>query len=69
MKARVDRELCMGAGNCVVVAPQAFKLDADNKAVLLDTSGVPDDVLMDAAEHCPFNAIIIEDDKGEQIYP
>lgn len=69
MRVRVDRERCMGAANCVVVAPQAFKLDHDNKAVVLDISKVDDDILMDAAEHCPFDTIIIEDDKGEQIYP
>ena len=69
MKVRVDRELCTGVGNCVAVAPTVFKLDKNNKAVILDKDSVEGQLLMDAAESCPVNAIIIEDDDGNQIYP
>jgi ferredoxin len=67
MKIRVDRELCQGAANCVVTAPKVFKLDNENKAVVIGSD--MEDIVMEAAESCPFNAIIVEDDKGEQIYP
>ena len=69
MKVKVDRELCIGVSNCVAIAPTAFKLDEENKAVLLDPSSVDDDSLLEAAESCPANAIIIEDDQGNQLYP
>ncbi|MBI2832719.1 MAG: ferredoxin [Chloroflexi bacterium] len=69
MKVRVDRELCTGVGNCVVIAPTVFKLDDENKAVILDPSSADDDKLMSAAESCPKQAIIIEDEKGNQVYP
>ena len=69
LKVRVDRELCIGVGNCVVLAPSIFKLDKDNKAVVLDQAFVADDVLLEAAESCPEQAIIIEDDDGDQVYP
>ena len=69
MKVRVDRELCIGVGNCVAIAPTAFKLDEENKAVVLDPSSVDDQTLMEAAESCPENAIIVEDDQGVQLYP
>ena len=69
MKVRVDRDLCIGVGNCVAFAPKVFKLDTQNKAVVLDPSSVNDSTLLEAAESCPEQAIIIEDDEGRQIYP
>lgn len=69
MKVRVDRDLCIGVGNCVAYAPTVFKLDDENKAVVLDPSSVDDETLLEAAESCPENAIIVEDDEGKQLYP
>ena len=69
MKVIVDRSLCVGIGNCVAVAPSVFKLDEENKAKVLDISSVSEDKIMSAAESCPVNAIIIEDDQGNQLYP
>jgi ferredoxin len=69
MKVRVDRELCTGVGNCEAVAPTVFKVDKSNKVVLLDPHSVDDSTLMQAAESCPENAIIIEDDDGNRVYP
>jgi ferredoxin len=69
MRVRIDRELCRGLGNCVVITPTVFKLDEGKKAVLLDVGSVGEQTLMEAAESCPENAIIIEDDQGNQLYP
>ncbi len=69
MKVRIDRDQCIGVGNCVAAAPTVFKLDKSNKAVILKPESVDDDTLMSAAESCPVNAIIIEDDDGNQLYP
>ncbi len=69
MKVRVDRDLCIGVGNCFAFAPTAFELDKENKAVVLDPSSVDEDTLLEAAESCPENAIIVEDDEGNQLYP
>ena len=69
MKVRIDRDQCIGVGNCVAAAPTVFKLDKSNKAVILKPESVDDDTLMNAAESCPVNAIIIEDDDGNQLYP
>ena len=52
----------------VAFAPTVFKLDKENKAVVL-TPSVDDAKLLEAAESCPENAIIIEDDDGRQLYP
>ncbi len=69
MKVKIDRDLCVGIGNCVAAAPTVFQLDKENKAIVLDISSAEKDKIMTAAESCPMNAIIIEDDEGNQIYP
>ena len=69
MKVKVDRELCSGASNCVAIAPTVFKLDDQNKAVVFDPVSVDEETLMEAAKSCPENAIILEDDEGNQLYP
>ncbi len=69
MKVKVDRESCIGVSNCVAIAPTVFKLDDQNKAVVLDPSSVDEESFMEAARSCPENAIILEDDDGNQLYP
>ena len=69
MQVRVDRNLCISVGNCVAYAPTVFALDEENKAIVLDPSSVDDETLLGAAESCPENAIIVEDDEGNQVYP
>jgi len=36
----VDRNLCIGAGSCVVAAPTVFELNGENKAVIKQQGGV-----------------------------
>ena len=69
MKVRVDRDLCRGLGNCVVLAPTVFRLDEAGKAVVTGPDSVDDGRLFEAAESCSENAIILEDDEGHQLYP
>jgi len=69
VRVRVDKELCIGVGNCVAYAPTVFELDQENKAVVLDPSSVDDNTLLEAAKSCTENAIIVEDDEGHQLYP
>ncbi|MBI4288463.1 MAG: ferredoxin [Chloroflexi bacterium] len=69
MRIRVDRDKCTGVANCVAIAPTVFELDDENKAVILDETSVDEDTLWRSAKNCPKDAIIVEDDKGKQIYP
>jgi ferredoxin len=69
MKIRVDRDLCIGVGNCVAFAPTVFALDEQKKAVVLDASSVDEDTLLEAAKSCPEAAIILEDEEGLQLFP
>ncbi len=65
----VDRELCIGAASCTIVAPSVFELDRDNKAVVLDPDSVNKETLIDAAESCPVRAIIIKNKQGQKVFP
>ena len=69
MKVKVDRDLCIGAANCVGIAPSVFQLDDEQRATVLDPSTVAEETLWEAAETCPTNAIILEDDEGKHLYP
>ena len=69
MQVGVNRDLCAGLGNCVAIAPTVFELDDDKKAVVLDSSSIDEYTLLEAAENCTQNAIIIEDNAGIQLYP
>lgn len=69
MRVRIDREKCVTAENCVVTAPTAFIIDADGKALLVDPGSVDEATLWLAAELCPTEAIVLEADDGEQLYP
>jgi len=69
VKVRVDRDLCIGVGNCVAYAPTVFELDEENKAVVLDPGSVDDDTLLEAAKSCTESAILVEDNEETQLYP
>src|SRR5213594_1786947 len=63
LKARVDRHKCVGAGNCITIAPTAFDWKEGDyaKADVLDVTSVDEEVLREAALSCPTQAIVIEE--------
>ncbi|HET6819767.1 MAG TPA: ferredoxin, partial [Candidatus Limnocylindria bacterium] len=63
LRARVDRHKCIGAGNCISLAPTAFDwLNGDfGKADVVEVGSVEDELLMTAADACPTAAIVIEE--------
>lgn len=68
-KIEVDRELCIGAGTCVVLAGKTFDLDDEAKVIIIDPKGNLDEEIIDAAISCPVFAIKVYDEKGNLIYP
>lgn len=67
---RIDRSLCIGAATCVAIAPKAWELDNEAKAIILDTSDQEtDETLLESAKGCPVMAIFITDESGKQLYP
>ena len=63
LKARVDRIRCIGAGNCITLAPTAFDWHEGDfaKADVVDTESVEEELLREAALSCPTQAIEIEE--------
>ncbi|MCB9527744.1 MAG: ferredoxin [bacterium] len=57
----IDREKCIGAGTCVTEAPATFQLDEDEKAVVIDEDGDPDQAVLWAGQGCPVAAITLID--------
>jgi len=68
MQVRILRHECCGNAECVEAVPDVFQLDSHNKAVVLDSEAATPEVLRDAAESCPCQAIEIEDDEGN-VFP
>ena len=69
-KVVVDRNICIGAAPCTTVAPDAFELDVEGKAVVKPGwTNVAGKTILEAAQSCPVNAIFVYDENGNQIYP
>ncbi len=65
----IDQGRFIGAGNCVHIAPAAFQLDGEFVAYVVDPASVDDDDLLDAARSCPTDAIYLDTEGGEAVYP
>ncbi len=52
-----DREVCVGAGQCELLAPEVFEVDDDGAVCVLQP--VPDDAdaVRDAVQQCPTGAL------------
>ena len=63
LRAHVDRHKCIGAGNCITVAPTAFDwLRGDYaKADVVGADSVDEEILRAAAFSCPTDAIEVEE--------
>ena len=66
----IDRDNCIGDGACCEVAPDTLELDDESIAVVTNPEGNSDDEIMEAAQSCPTDAIILKDNEsGEQAWP
>ena len=84
-KIFVDKDLCIGAGECIIASGDVFEFNNENKAVMkvkgggktfgpiqkdeLEADTVDDAFLFKAAEECPVKAIFLYDSDGKQLYP
>lgn len=68
-RVHVDATRCIGAGICAGIAPEHFALD-DGLSRPLAERVAPDDALLDAADSCPMEAVIVsEADSMRRIAP
>jgi ferredoxin len=56
---RIDRDLCMGSGQCCWYAPSTFDQDDETIAIVIDSQGDPAEAIRKAAGSCPAGAISI----------
>lgn len=63
MRVTVDKDLCIGAGQCVVTAPDVFDQDDDGIVeVLNENPGEGERDAVKEAEHvCPARVIVLEE--------
>ena len=62
LEIAIDREVCMGSGNCSFWAPGVFDLDDDGVAIVIDPDGASEDKIVLAAQGCPTQAISLVKD-------
>lgn len=63
MKAKVDKDICIGCGLCAATCEEVFSMDDDGLAVAIDAE-VPAEFEEDsetARDGCPVSAIDIEE--------
>jgi ferredoxin len=69
-KIEIDRDACVGDGLCVDEAPNTFEMDDEDIAVVIDPEGDDPDAILEAAQSCPSDAIILYDaETGEKVWP
>ena len=57
-----DRDVCIGAGMCVLTAGAVFDQDDDGIVVLLDEHPADEVAVRDAVANCPSGALSLVDD-------
>ena len=69
LRIRIDRTLCVGFGECVTAAPEAFALDGEDTVVFMKPEMVERERLLEACESCPVDALTVWDESGRQVVP
>ena len=69
LRIRIDRTLCVGFGDCVEAAPQAFVLADDGVVVFVNPHQVDRAQLIAACDACPVDALTVWDETGTQLAP
>lgn len=69
LRLEIDTDLCVGFGDCVDVAPDAFRLDEDGVAFLTEPESVDRATLLEACRSCPVDAIVARDEDGDVVAP
>jgi len=53
----VDQDECIGCGTCPEMAPKTFAMNDEEKAVVINPAGDPEDAIQEAIDNCPSEAI------------
>lgn len=67
----IERERCVAAETCIVIAPELFELDAEGFVTF--RPGAPGTIdperLLAACASCPTGALIVRDASGRRLVP
>ncbi|MGH7469370.1 MAG: ferredoxin [Longimicrobiales bacterium] len=67
---RIDRLLCVGFGDCIEVAGEAFAFDADGIVAFRDgIDTITREHLIQACTSCPVDALTLLGEHGQQLAP
>ncbi|MEV0634890.1 ferredoxin [Streptomyces sp. NPDC050619] len=64
MHIDIDKDVCIGAGQCALAAPDVFTQDDDGYSTLLpgrEDGGGGDPMVREAARACPVSAITVSE--------
>lgn len=59
-KVEVDKDLCIGCGNCVTDCPKCFELNDEGKSEVKEGCGEDCCDLSEVADNCPVQAITVK---------
>jgi ferredoxin len=70
LTVRIDRLLCVGFGDCIDDAPEAFELDGDGVVAFRERATATErERLVRACGACPVDALMVLDEDGRQLAP
>lgn len=69
LRVRIDRTLCVGFGDCITDAPEAFALGEDDVVIFLSPESVNPLQLIRACASCPVDALTVWDEEGNILAP
>lgn len=70
LTVRIDRLLCVGFGDCIDEAPEAFELDEEGVVVFrAGPEAAGRQRIVSACASCPVDALTVIDEEGTQLAP
>ena len=70
LRVQIDRDLCVGFGDCIEVLPDVFEFDDEGIAIFKDGDLVTArEKLLDACASCRVDALVAWDEDGIQLIP
>jgi ferredoxin len=69
LRIGIDETLCVGFGDCVTRAPEAFRLNDEGMVEFAEPHRVDRATLLDACAACPVDALLVWDAEGGQLVP
>ncbi len=70
LKVRIDRDLCVGFGDCMDIVAGVWEFDDDGIIVFQeDVAPVDRDILVEACKCCPVDALIALNEEGQEVAP